>query len=1184
MQTFQAFKDRVAAAAATATKAVEERVARYTANNSSNDHLSEGMPFENESSALDGIEIEEDVVMPAAPAEPMVENKMIVTINGPLSDALNKTLNRVSDIISLVVTRVFKNSTHPSSAVDMTVDFAEWTTTLNALCERRSLEVLGEYQQEFTKLSTLSFQFGRLIKKARSRSELVNIALEVSPTATGDERTTLHDKFIADLGIFIQAVDRLSATAMTLCATSLAMKKEMDLNQAMRRRLGEKAPITLSNADIAHIRLETTPYTEENNISEALAEALEQVNLLQEAVREKGDVIIALENQLESTTEKSEQKSIKTKLENLNKALEPLQQELTAAVAAATEVRKADNARQAQIETEKQAKIRAAMEAREQEVEALQNQEKFFWEAYEVGCEFLTDYAKQLSSLESLTLTVPVQCALPDVRHTMLTAWLADLEIHLSQEDRQWLLSQLTPVMREFSIRLSETNEKLVIIFTDNLSTLMYDIQMNLSEVSPQIPVHSNVMQAGQYSVTQQIRDTYDAVVDQANSSAIAVIPGMKLGSDVSRHARDLLNEIRATTLEYRAHVKLANMHRNTLALFGVYVLLYLQDAPNHNFNNVTALSPDFPGGGGRFVFTLMSIVQKELGYQLRACKIIYDAMNKRTSIVEKVSENAQESSHKLSSDLAYLFEPCRTEEELSESKAKIILSKDDSQAHQILVDQLTKRYEFELKKLALAEGDFSEVDRKRIKRIVELMEQLPYEKRLPLMNSDVIQLFILRAQVASYERSSTGEKGSVLGSALGKGTRALLKATGVDRKKGKYEFFVAAFVYFKTKLEQAHSEFNETGDKREFSKNFFEAKIEGTELNSDREDIGTWLRKTILEGKDTPKALMWLSNNVLNELFAGSDIRAKTIREMQGTSEKAFNTISVSNNGIEKTIYNTSIESVNELFIVLACQAAILDFSKLMLETSNGVIIEIASQRSWFLQLRFLQTILIEKKILPIYDAQTSAPIYKRERDMLKVFDNMMQHISDLPDWVDACFSDARVDTRDAVSLKTNIEKTKLAFVLIAEFFSVIFSTLAIAAASIKDNAHTKFLINLAEHINDIKKMAGFALNGEYEAVLFGLAVNFLLENPVLLQSTAISNTFANGTISTIKNNNDALLDTNIYSSGTNIGLENLAEDKRIEILSNKKVMFFVTSPLALPPMDTQENILVNDAIHRLT
>ena len=1054
----------------------------------------------------------------------------------------------------------------------------------------QQLEKLRYFFKELNALTTLEHQFSVYMKNT---DRLVSGGLF-------EEKRSEIEKFIATVELF-------SAKTMTMYTLLDGLKTQMERTNKIRLQLqGKMAALDVSQP--IEFTIFDNDKNEDEETSEEKPEWLLRANAAIEAYNNKDRAIQGFEARLSHAQEVGEEtKEAQANLTQAKKELVPIEKELKEAQRVARQAIEVRDKARAEAKAIKQAKkeVQAADSAEiiQQQREMVLQLKQVFVQAKTAATQFLTEYAVRPGSAELLTFSQPIQAMLSDVSEELFQLGLGHLQKKLRYEDNQWLSMLLVSKVRELTSKLSITSSGVTptieILLKDNNNTMLevLSIPLNGSARETLTPVSKQ-------SLSERVAAKYMETLKEGGNSLLTI----KAGSDVSIHAAKLLEKIRNTKKEYYAHDVLKHMNQATFSILGLDLLLYMQDAPKHNFQ--TARSAAIPGGGSRFLLDLVTRVQEELGYHLRAGKVIYDAMSKRTPAVEKAAttrsslfgtkadENAQGSLKILSDHLEYLFEPRRTKAELSSVEAKEI-ELPNAQAHQLLVDQLMTCYLSDLEHLALAPT--SEVNRKRIKRIVKLMEHLPYEKRLPLMNSDVVQLFILRANVESFERSSTGEKSSTFGSVFGKGTRAILKATGVDRKSGKYQFFVAAFVHFKTKFERAKLAVEqETSDTRKFIISFFEA-IGSAGFNSENEDIGTWLDKTILQGVETPKALMWLSNKVLNELFDGSSIRAKTIREMQGTSEEAFNTIVVSNNSVEQAVSDISIVSANEFFIVLAYQAAVLEFGKLMLETNNRTIIGIASQHSWFLQLRFLEAILIEKKVLPLYDAQASVPMYKRERDMLSVFDNMMSHIGKLPGWMDTCFKHARTDIRHAVSGMTEEEqaqaeyegeevklgmtpeeKTKLAFVLIAEFFSVIFSALSGIAVSQRDMAAGTLLAELAKHMNGIKKMAGFTLNGDYESRLYSLAVIFLLENPLLLENSRIvSGEIERETIRSVKNA-DSTLAAYFYSSTRNVGiLAPESQKKKQEILSDIRVAFFAQE--SLPPLDAQENILLADAISRL-
>ena len=890
----------------------------------------------------------------------------------------------------------------------------------------------------------------------------------------------------------------------------------------------------------------------------------------------------------------------RAQIATIKKELIPLRKEIAEAHAVVElEVQKDIQAQRDVYDREKASKAKASQDletTKAEQQEAIQLRKAVIAEASKAATQYLSEFFTRPGAVEALTLFQPVQAVLPTVSVEMLKLWLSDQTEGLSPEDAAWLSDFIEPEARELTFRLSIA-PKVTILLEDCAGHMLEVVSIHLDST-----VRGSLAIYGQDTLSYRTRKAYITEVNGTAEDILAIKAG---SSSVSERATALLQEIARAKVEYAPHSRadLAHMNKKTFALFGLYLLLYLQDAPKHNFSDIDVYndtgSSSRPGAGSRFLRTLMKNVQKELGYHLRHCKVIYDAMNERnkpaakaittrSSVVGlKTASTAyvdETISSKFSRDLEYIFQSSRTVTELEKPAPgikKIGSIKEDNVAQDILVRELTGRYLTNLHALMMEEN-LPEVDRKRMKRIVELMEQLPYEKRRQLMDSPVVQLFITREQMETYKRSSTGQKRSSITSVFAGASRGLLKATGVDRKEDKLKFFVEVFEYLKSKFIAASNGtaaiVEDAFATQTFILNFYE-KITHKEEYA---NVGEWAIKNILAGvgMEALDALMWLPNDVLDDIFLGAGIGARTVREMKGVSEAAFNNTSDSGNNSadEDVSSNVGVMSSNELMIVLAFQAAVLSFDTLMLQTKNEKLIVMASESSWFLQLRSWEVVMVANGVLPEFvQGRTAMQNRVVERNMLKIIDNMMENVASLADGITGYFSqtDSKI-LHDTIEQMPDLLKAKSAFVLVSGFFAVHYEKLAsIKSATSTDKTVWKGIANYFWHI---LAMADFTLNKDDKAMIFAIAVNFLFANPAFLKHSRIEGVIqADQTKHVIPNTGNSLLDASLYVSSAKITLVQESEEVNKARLSTTKAAHFVYSVTLRDPV---ERITLQDAL----
>ena len=933
-------------------------------------------------------------------------------------------------------------------------------------------------------------------------------------------------------------------------------------------------------------------------VNKPFEEKVKQLGVYQERVREHEEDGKEVEASLLALT--------KAEIVTLKKQLIPLQKELTAAQAEVESEKlkdiQAQRAAYDRAQDEKAVKYENNAEVAQQLLENNRILKELSMQANEKATVFLMEYAARPESTTLLTLSQSVRAPLSAVSIEMLQLWLSDQADGLSAEEAKWLSELITLEVRELAFSLRVKNSNVEILLEDKVGEMIEVLSIHLDG-----SVRGTLVTSEAEFLSLRTANAYSAEINQQHENLTTTLTAFKAGpSPVSERAVALLRAIANTKVEKEAHphAQLAHMSKKTFALFGLYLLLYLQDAPSQNFADVDVYNDSGtsarPGAGSRLLRHLMKNVQQELGYHLRHCKEIYDAMERRATPIEKLKSGVKASSvSTMSARLEYLFNNRRSVKDISDSD-NVVLQVND---YDVLVTELTGRYLEDLTALVRPK-ELSPILRERLVKVAEWLEQLPQrgDHRLRLMNYTVVQLVMLRDKIYFYQNDA---KAKPFQSFIKKSAQSI--GAVKDNRAEKLQFLIAVFDYLLASLVRDSHEKVSTAAAF-FIRNLYEAVVKKTATQI--EEINTWLEGTIFvaqdsmkKGGDTLKAVMWLSNSVLDELLTGCTFRAARIRELAGCTYENFQPIAM----VDANTSNHSgsnmpmiVERGSELFITLACQAAVLEHHEQVLKehaaamlarSTNGLtavleekkdsMIMIASKHSWFLQLRFLQAILIEKKTLPIYNAQASTPMYRRERDMLNVFDNMMTHLSELPNWVDVCFKDARADVRQTILKMSDAEKIKMAFVLMAEFFSVIFIALSAIALSKGKRAEGDCLAALSAHMNGIKTLAGFSLNEDCESVLFSLAADFLLKNPELLQNSRItSGAIVNGARSSIKNA-DSALDAYFTSTAIQIGIEPESDTKRLETLVDKRVGLFVHDRSR--SLGSQEAISVNDAINRV-
>lgn len=1075
------------------------------------------------------------------------------------------------------------------------------------------LEKLRYFFEELNNLTIVERQFDAYMKRV-----------------SADESQSVLEAKQENLKQFIATINLFSARSMMLYKLLDGLKTQMERAEKMQRQLRGISEMALPD----EIDFTVVDDDEEANEVSEKPEWMLRLDAAVEAATIKTRAMTGYEAQLGHYQKGTEEyNEVDRALRVLETEWVSVKRELEAAQQAAN--REANIWAAAKEEAKKERAAKKAAEKADIEEEKAQRREaeqarrSLIEEASRAATQFLIGYAAQSESALALTLSQTIQAVLPIVSTEMLKLWLSDQTERLSSEDAEWLSTFIAPELRELTCRL---------VFSPNIAFLLEDIQGEMLEV---VSIHldgsvrGSLVSRGNDSLTHRTANDY---VLEVNAAAENILTIKAASSSVSERAVALLREIAQTRVEYNAHTHadLKHMNEKTFALFGVYLLLYLQDAPKHNFANIDvyndAGSSASLGAGSRFLRHLMKNVQRELGYHLRHCKVIYDAMNARvvtsakkemvttpttrSSLMGLTSASAvcvdENVSSKFSEDLEYIFNLTRTVTELEKpaiEARKMLSVKDNKIAQDILVRELTGRYlsspneSFSSLYALMMEKNLSEVDRKRMKRIVKLMDQLPYEKRRPLMGSPIVQLFVLREQVEAYKRSSTGQKRSSFSSAITGAGRSLLKATGVDRKEDKFKFFVEVFAYLKAKFIGA-SENAPTSEKDAFSTSMFIIDFYEEITHKDEcENVGEWVIKNILEGqyKESLTRLMWLPNDVLDDVFLGSGIGAKTIREMNGTSEAAFSDAhdSGSNSVDETVIVNAAIGSANELMMVLAVQAAVLSFDRHMLSTKNETLIVMASQHSWFLQLRFWEIIMVENGILsPIVQGHTAAQNRRLERNTLKIIDNMIENIVELamsddpeyPDAITSYFSQTDSKTlHDTIVRMPVLQKVVLAFVLVSGFLAIHYEKLAsIKTAASADKAVWKKLANYFWHI---LAMTDFTLNENDKAMFFAIVVNFLFANPALLADSRIEGCLLEDTSRllaqpgqtqcVIPNTGDSSFDTSFFASSAKSTLVQDSAAVEKGRLSTTKAAYFVDS--AANTKNPIKDVVLQDALSRL-
>lgn len=942
----------------------------------------------------------------------------------------------------------------------------------------------------------------------------------------------------------------------------------------------------------------------------AFTEAKTQRDAIIETVNKIATAIVGYEAQVELYQQQLNQELLQAAQEELSKNKEMMPhltkicQDCTTQYNIAHEsLNKAKEKIRAQIKDQKEQKAQEAEEEAKRQVEQARLREQNILQAKEATTRFFTDYALRSDpNSRTLRLTSPIKLPLFSVSTAMLKLWLYDQQEHLSEDTLLFLANLITPQIRELNVTLELRSNYIFELRLQDIHQRMFENFFITMDGS----LRGTLMNEESLSTSAKINRDYEEMVNQINGLQDIIKPSP---SEISLQAVALLAQIVNSRVENTPHREFTHMNKTTFALFGLYLLLYLQDAPTHNFQS--ALSPKLPGGGSRFLRGLIMNVEKDLGYDLRACKMIYDEMllkkeqeqTKTSSVDEKTTRSslislptlpfesaslAASSGTQISDHLDYLFSEQRTVKDLEECKEKNLMPQD----YLILVEELSGRYLNRLRDLVIInESEISEIQRKRLNRVAQLVEQLPYEHRFELMKFQVVQLVMLRYQIIKYKRMLSGERKTILGSMIAKLSSTIKQGADArnlapERKTEKLAFLRVCFLHIlQMYLAETHLPDTITSgvtlpvvEAYNLSKNA--TKLEP--FNEDPTVLVDWINNFILDDESINmiRTLMWLTDRQLSYIFASTGIQAGDIRQRVRIRPDFFEHIDYEIEGhlVQTTASKIStIEYADEMFILLVCQSAVLQFGQMMQETNNFKIISLASQHSWFLQLRFLEAILIDKKILTKYDSRYDAATNcVREREALKVFNQMMNHLDDLPEWLETCFSGTRTDLREQISQKSRHEKIKLVFVLIVHFFAVVFKTLSTVSEENK-----RSLSQMVQHFISIKKMMGFELNGEYEALLANLALILLSLRPDFLDNNPSRIVVTNQrffTLHTVKDKEDSRFDFFFNATPVQINLPELTIAKKFDVLSNSKIGTFLG---VVSIKDKSESILLESCLN---
>lgn len=825
-----------------------------------------------------------------------------------------------------------------------------------------------------------------------------------------------------------------------------------------------------------------------------------------------------------------------------------------------------------------------AKEMRAQQKEMLSDKEQLMLESSDQVSSFVREYASENPEKFS-NFSAPIQAYLPDVSVALLNVWLENNpELKDNKKICEWLAELISPETRNLTMTITINDGIVEVRLRDDDEYMLEDffIAVNGPARGTVLPSHS------EKTVSEKINAAYhDLLTENTVSNFIQdianVVQDVTKNVDKSAHATKLMLAIRDTRIEYN------DPDQVKLVLPGIYLLLYLMNGPEKK----EALD----GSGFRFIKALVQVIEKEYNYNLPARKEIYNGMlqspiKKGASIKEAITEKLsllsgkEKASYDMSAVLAYIFSD-RTEDELSTDKSYPYKfeSLSSQESEDFLQTLQNPQYMAELERLIKIETKkIGEIDRKRLKRIRDILNMLALRYRLELVKFRPVQLLILKTEALFFYREVHGLKKKILKIPFvnfqKKNISNFLDKDGVLKNEMfLWLFFDTLFAHFYTMHLNNQTVRSATTPNVPFIDVFFQ--VFPSKVDVDYAFIQGWVQNNI---SALSKVLGWFSNDELEYIFSGTLTELESLRAQNHDTMEKFNLAISVDKIVNKSVAN--VQHANELFILIACQEA-LRLEGIIQETGNSKMIVLASRHSWFWQLRFLEIILVEECILPKFDKEQTASVNRTlEREMLaNMFNHMVRNLDKLSKLYKKCVSQGRTDIVAMMSEKSNDENTKGAILLIVVFFAILF---AVQSREVIQNnpEYGKLLLTLSEHFKVIAQMMGFELEEQHRAVIFGMAVYFISTNQeLLLPGTHISIQDASepprgesaGVIA-----HSGKLGTAVYFSASSVKL--ISNDAQVlNIFSDDGAAFFAKSVRFSDPAEETQYTCAKNALKKM-
>lgn len=712
---------------------------------------------------------------------------------------------------------------------------------------------------------------------------------------------------------------------------------------------------------------------------------------------------------------------------------------------------------------------------------------------------FFDEYA--CANAEELArLSLVIQACLPGVSLPILKLWVENnADLITTQEDRRYLANQLSLDVLSLTMTLTVNDGLVKVRLKNNDRSMLQDLF---------IPLNKSTHSFEQASVVQEIMDTYlDAIRKNMPSNKKNIVP--KRLSPFPENlscVTDLLERISDSGLE----------NRETLAVLGVYILLYTQYGPS----NKEELNTESH-------FLLMSLLAKiaeeRHGYDLPASKFHYEnikvelpdqEVEEEPSRLSFVSSKKNKDIADVSAVLEYIFSDDRENEPLKKEKypySDIVLSTLDCES---LIQKLTSLDYMEKIEILLATkfNAITPVQRNRIKRTADLLAKLPQAYRLRLIKNKHIKALKMLGLLLTYEEILCKGKPSSVGSAL---FITEIAKNPANTLAFEFVLFYEIFLRFKQSIKTSRDIWEERNFRRPLLVDVFQH-ITGDAIDvavdNEREDFALWvedfLEKKVIANPSEGfvKMLGWFNNKELQRIFlTDSPAIVLALPELRLKNQDIMSQFE------DDLSSSLQIESVIEIFILLAVQEAALKFYQPMQETNNKEMLVNACRYSWVLQFRFLSVILDEK--LKGFALSSSNEVMKN--GICQLSSNMIRHIVTLPKKMTDLFAGSRAGIQKIVSAQDFNGIIRGVVFGFARFVAIIFHHFF---SEQKDNmsSDAHFFFQMYQHFQGIVIMMGVDLSCEDPAIIFAMMVYFfdtpkprLSDKPpinLLLQGTNIS------------------------------------------------------------------------------